>query len=189
MRAIPIREASMIFMKEKTASISAAVTLGIILALSGCVEKAEKTKEPVQGQPARPRTATDKPLAAEGFKAAIEVDGSLRNLKPGAVSTLKVKIRNQSTVPWPVAGQSGVPLQINLAYHWLDAGGKPVVWDGPRSFLPHDLNPGEEVELAARVKAPETKGKYTIEFDMVQERVAWFAARGSATTKMEVTVE
>ncbi|MEM6530019.1 MAG: hypothetical protein AAF653_17095, partial [Chloroflexota bacterium] len=39
-----------------------------------------------------------------------------------------------------------------------------------------------------KVTAPATAGRYTLEFDMVQEGVAWFGKQGSATSRHTVTV-
>jgi hypothetical protein len=67
--------------------------------------------------------------------------------------------------------------------------GNTFQYDGLRTALPHDIAPGEDVTLQAAVKAPYMSGEYLLEFDMVQERVCWFAQRGSATSSITMRVE
>jgi hypothetical protein len=38
------------------------------------------------------------------------------------------------------------------------------------------------------VTAPEQPGTYILELDMVQEHVAWFASRGSESSRIQVTI-
>ena len=47
-------------------------------------------------------------------------------------------------------------------------------FDLNRITLPPDLMPNKEVELDAKVTAPNKPGNYILEFDMVQEKVSWF---------------
>ena len=77
---------------------------------------------------------------------------------------------------------------VRLSYHWIDAWGSPVVWDGPRSALPFDVAPGADVLVAAAVRAPETEGAYTLAWDMVQDGIGWFSGHAVPTGRDLVTV-
>jgi hypothetical protein len=45
------------------------------------------------------------------------------------------------------------------------------------------------VEIEAKVIAPDREGKYVLEFDMLQELVAWFKDEGSETTRAVLTIK
>jgi hypothetical protein len=93
---------------------------------------------------------------------------------PGGTAVVGVTLKNTGSMPWPRSQQ------INLAYHLVNAAGNVVVWDGLRSPLSADVQPGASLAVAAIVKAPLTPGVYTIAFDLVQEGVTWFSGQGVA---------
>jgi hypothetical protein len=62
------------------------------------------------------------------------------------------------------------------------------IFNDAREQLPHDVAPGEAVEIGFGVRAPAAPGRYVLEFDMVQEHVCWFATHGSPTGRMRVKV-
>lgn len=77
---------------------------------------------------------------------------------------------------------------MRLAHHWRQEDGGLVVWDGFRTELARDLEPGDTIELDAWFFAPATPGRYVLEFDMVQEAVNWFADRGNQPLRRVVEV-
>ena len=91
---------------------------------------------------------------------------------PGAEIPVQVPLRNTGLGAWPAGGDH----PVRLSYHWIDSGGSPVVWDGPRNALPFDVAPGKEVLVAATVRAPATEGQYILAWDLVQDGVGWFSA-------------
>lgn len=92
----------------------------------------------------------------------------------GATFTAAVKVTNTSAGPWRAS--DGRP--VKLGYHWIDAKGSAVVWDGTRTALGVDVAPGATTTVDARVTAPATAGGYTLRFDLVRDGVAWFSERG-----------
>ena len=60
-----------------------------------------------------------------------------------------------------------------IGYRWLDASGQRLADEGVRTPLPHDLAPGASTSLDVRVAGPTTPGRYTLEFGLVREHVAW----------------
>lgn len=103
---------------------------------------------------------------------------------PGAEVPVQIPLRNTGLATW----QAGGDHPVRLSYHWIDAWGTPVVWDGPRSALPFDVAPGAEVLVAAAVRAPETPGAYTLAWDMVQDGIGWFSGHAVPTGQDLVTV-
>ena len=122
--------------------------------------------------------------------AEIEVIDPTRELRPGESLNLRVKVKNVSGAVWPGNGQNDdTTYRVRLGNHWLDAQGRLLTLDDGRTALPYDLRPGREVELPLTITAPKVSGDYLLEFDMVQEKVAWFADEGEgSTTRLKVTV-
>ena len=82
---------------------------------------------------------------------------------------LSFEIKNVGAAPW-ANGQR----RTAIAYHVLDGSGRLVVWDGPRTELAKTVGPGDRVEVHPTVLAPHEAGRYTYQFDLVREGVAWF---------------
>ena len=76
---------------------------------------------------------------------------------------------------------------MQLAYHWLDPLGNPIVWDGIRTAMPHPIAPGETIQLEAPLLAPRPPGSYVLAFDFVEEGHFWFEELG--ITRLELPVE
>jgi tRNA (mo5U34)-methyltransferase len=78
---------------------------------------------------------------------------------------------------------------VFLGSHLLKTDEEEVDWDYGRAPLPHDLEPGEAVDIEFKVQAPREPGRYVVEFDMVAEHIAWFEDHGSGTLRQELLVE
>lgn len=108
----------------------------------------------------------------------------LPELRAGAESTVEVALRNVGTATWRSHGELGV----KLSHHWLDDRGNAIVWDGPRVDLGGPVAPGDEVEVALPVRAPQPPGRYRLAFDLVEELRFWFAEVGSAPLELDAEV-
>jgi len=98
--------------------------------------------------------------------------------------TIPVTVANAGTATWSPSETA----PVNLSYHWHDAAGNAVVWDGTRTPLSGDVASGTSTTVQARVLAPNKAGVYTLTFDLVRENVAWFGSLGSAAAKVQVSV-
>ena len=153
------------------------------VAITGC--------SPNEDQPAvsGASTASASPFPESGYKAAITmVSPSPQTMKAGETATVKAKVKNMGTVAWP-AVVSGAKYRVALGNHWLDKSGKSVLIDDGRTDLPHDIKPGEEVELSLPINAPKASGDYILQLDMVHEGLSWFTAHGSQTVKINIRVQ
>jgi peptidoglycan hydrolase-like amidase len=103
---------------------------------------------------------------------------------PGAEVPIQVTLRNTGLEAWPAAGDH----PVHVSYHWLARDGTPVVWDGARNALAHDVAPGAALQLAVAVRAPSVEGDYLLVWDLVQEGVGWFSGHGVTTKVDQVTV-
>jgi hypothetical protein len=113
------------------------------------------------------------PLA--GFKVAFGPHNVPTEMVAGEILLADIAIKNASTKTWPSKPNQRGRNAVNLSYHWLDGKRQMVVFDGLRTPLPRDLNPGESVTLRAAIRAPEKGGGYLLHVTMVQEGVAWFS--------------
>lgn len=104
--------------------------------------------------------------------------------EPGGTVLLLATVRNDGKTPWSSDG----PVPVNLAYHWLDQDGGTVDFEGQRTALPEQIEPGMMVEIPMRVKAPRRPGRYVLVLDLVRENVAWFSSRGADTHRVEIEV-
>jgi hypothetical protein len=79
---------------------------------------------------------------------------------------------------------------VHLSYHWEchDAQGPHLSFEGRRTPLPHDVEPGESVALVGRVDTPSAPGEYRLRWDLVRESVTWFSERGIPTADQAVEV-
>ncbi len=107
---------------------------------------------------------------------------------PGQKTTVYLRVKNAGTEVWPaLPGKNG--LQLLLANHWIHPRPELTVNDDARSALMFDVLPQKEVELPLTITAPATPGEFTLEIDLLQEGVSWFASKGSKTLKTAVTVK
>ncbi|MDH3745076.1 MAG: LTA synthase family protein [Acidobacteriota bacterium] len=79
------------------------------------------------------------------------------------------EIRNDGYLAWDQSRK------FSLSYHWLTVSGRDEVQEGLRSRLPGGVEPGETVELKARIKPPSQTGVYRLRWDMLEEGKGWFA--------------
>jgi uncharacterized protein YcfL len=102
--------------------------------------------------------------------------------------TAEVTVKNTSKSKWPSKSNEKGRNAVNLSYHWLDRKGAVVVFDGLRTPLPNDVEPGQSVRLKATIQPPDGAGQYTLEITLVQERVAWFPERDGDKITRSVNV-
>ena len=140
--------------------------------------------------PARPRNylgQTGDPLPEDGFRALLSGYPETVRAAAGSQFSVPVTIRNESRCKWPSAGDRDQKYAVKLGNHWLTAANEMAVWDDARQLLPHDLEPGAEIQVGITVTAPLRPGKYILELDMLQEGVAWFKQNsGAARIQAEI---
>lgn len=162
----------------------------ILLFLVGCNDKQPAAGNVKEAEKIVAEAKATGPLPEGGFKATISVTNPPAQMQPGQKETLTVKVKNTGTVAWPAHGRaSDGYYQVNVGDRWyapkeqfLDK--HPYV----RSGLPGDLQPGQEVEVQLGITAPDKPGEYTLQVDLVQEMVSWFAEKGSSAPAFKVKV-
>lgn len=130
--------------------------------------------------------ATD---ALKHFVAQLILDDGPPNCRASSELTFHLRVENVGLARWPSAGEAGTEKgAVYLGSHLLKSDEEEVDWDYGRARLPHDLEPGEAASLEIKLQAPETPGRYIVEFDMVAEYVTWFEDHGSGTLRHEIVV-
>jgi len=118
-------------------------------------------------------------------RAEIAVSGALPALpviaRPGRRVTLKARVRNVSTRPFPAQASYGRRL-VRLGAQLCAHDGSLINRDFERAWLPATLEPGATADVPITVTAPQTPGRYALKFDLVSEGIDWFEACGSPTT-------
>ncbi len=102
----------------------------------------------------------------------------------GAAVTVPMALTNTGNFLWSAAGTA----PVHLGYHWTDAVGTVLVWDGTRTSLVADVAPGAAQTVQAQITFPSAPGAYVLKWDLVQEGVAWFSSKNVATFDQPVTV-
>ncbi len=103
----------------------------------------------------------------------------------GETKTFPATVSNAGNVTWPSGGAS----PVNLSYHWYDASGRVVVWDGRRTPLGSDVAPGAARSVDMQVAMPVRSGTYSLRIDLVREGVGWFSDLGTAPASLTVQVQ
>jgi hypothetical protein len=100
--------------------------------------------------------------------------------RAGALGSARAEIENAGSAAWRE--------DVSCSYHWLDALGNPIVWDGIRTPLPGAVEPGERLTVRVAVRAPIPPGRYRFALDLVAEHRAWFAELGAGGPEEELDV-
>jgi tRNA (mo5U34)-methyltransferase len=108
----------------------------------------------------------------------------------GEALRFRVLAENTGHARWLRGSESGTEKgDVHLVAHLLGKDGEPISWYHAGAFLPHDVAPGEAVEVEITLTAPDSPGIYVLEFDMVSEHLAWFEDLGSVVLKHDLIVE
>jgi hypothetical protein len=119
------------------------------------------------------------------FRADIQPVSANLSASSGQILTQSVVVTNTSVRTWPAAGAQAV----HLSYHWIQPQSRRVlILDGARTLLPHDLAPGEATTIDALFQVPALTGTLQLQWDLVQEDVAWFSTRGGPAANVDVKI-
>ena len=124
-------------------------------------------------------------------RAHIDVTWALPGLpliaRAGRPLTVRAKVRNLSTRPFPAQASYGRRL-VRLGAQLCARDGSVVNRDFERAWLPERLSPDKSVDIPMSITAPSEPGRYRLKFDLVSEGIDWFEACGSPTTSKTLLV-
>jgi hypothetical protein len=127
-------------------------------------------------------------LSRAGFKVEFGKHDIPPEMMVGQTVSADVTIKNVSSETWPSKPDPKGRNAVYLSYHWLDRRRQIVVFEGLRTPLPRDLNPGETVSLKAVIRAPEKTGDYLLHLTLFQEWV-WFSEKDGGYVLISVSVK
>jgi hypothetical protein len=110
----------------------------------------------------------------ELYRATMTCESCPSTMQAGQSYRIGIRVRNDSATEWAF---DGVP-EVRVGYHWIDETGAADKFDNERTLLPRALPAGQSLRVDALVEAPPTPGRYTLQWDLVIERVAWFSFHG-----------
>ena len=107
-------------------------------------------------------------------------------MRPDSFNDIEVTLSNEGRLTW----QSTAEPPFSLSYHFLQADSEDVViFDGLRTPFAQPVEPGDEVLVKARVRAPGYPGTYLLIWDVVQEHRTWLSLEGVYPGRSIVSVE
>jgi hypothetical protein len=125
------------------------------------------------------QTVSVQPYATPFYGGSLGVDQTPATMGAKLTVSVPVRIENMSNFDW---GSN-----VNLSYHWYDAGGNVVVWDGLRTSLAGTART-QIAAINAQIAVPATPGSYSLRYDIVQEGVTWFSGQGMQTPVKQIAV-
>ena len=129
------------------------------------------------------RMSTD--VSQEWYGATYDVPRTL-TLRPGSFTDVPITLANRGRLTW----QSTQLPSFAVSYHWLAAGSEELLlYDGLRTPFTQPVEPGDDVAVQARVRAPGYPGTYVLVWDVVQEHRTWLSLEGVYPGRTVVTVE
>jgi hypothetical protein len=145
---------------------------------------------PKPSSPAQPAAPAAAPVPLASYKVDWVSNQIPSELRASQDHSFTVTLKNAGPVPWPSKGTGGTAInQVSIAYHWFSAqGGKPVIFEGHRTPLPHDIAPGETFTANNVVVTTPGPGLYRLQLTLVHEGVTWFEEQGANTLTIPVSV-
>ena len=127
------------------------------------------------------------PRAEIDVRGPVPLPGLPLVARHGRPLTLRARVRNASTRPFPAQATYGRRL-VRLGAQLCAADGSLMNRDYERAWLPASLAPGARTEVPITITAPAEPGRYALKFDLVSEGIDWFEACGSPTTTKTLVV-
>jgi len=126
------------------------------------------------------------PLKKGEFKAVITVIDPPKGFLVKERRKVKVRIQNTSDVIFTSLGDKKGRYGIKLAYQWINHKGHELGFNN--RYQIYELKPGQEKVFDVEIVAPSCSGNYILEFDLIQEVVAWFREKGNQTARVPIYV-
>jgi SAM-dependent methyltransferase len=123
-----------------------------------------------------------KQLPDESHRANLVLTAPAPALRAGEQGTVELTVTNVSGLDWPAG------CWLAAGNHWVPSGKGQAVQDDGRAVMHEGLAAGASLPVQLHVTAPAVPGSYTLQIDLVEERVAWFADRGSVPVAVDVVV-
>lgn len=172
--------------------VCASIVCASIMTGGSCtVEQPPSENHPPASQPPAPESPPAQPLPDEGFRVEWVANTVPPVVKAGSRTPVTVTVKNAGIAVWPDLKSTGNKPwgAVRIGYRWLPNPSRSATAYGrARGNLPAPLAPGQSATLGLDVIAPPKPGRYRIQFDLVQEFVAWFEAKDATRLIIPVRV-
>jgi O-antigen ligase len=105
--------------------------------------------------------------------------------EPGVRDEVPIKIRNTGIIPWHAAGAG----RVALAYRWWNMDTKRGETGSLVTDLPHDVQPGDTVDVAVSFKTPGSPGRYRLLVELFVRNFDWFSSAGVRPAVVEADIQ
>lgn len=133
-----------------------------------------------------------KALPNSAFRLRWEGNDVPATMAPGSKVKITVRVSNQGDQVWrdpKTAAATEPDSAIVMSYQWIRENGAEISGYQTRWAFPHPVAPGEVAAIPAELTAPNEPGKYLLQFDLLQEFVAWFQHKGAPKLIVHVSVK
>lgn len=187
MRIVPLRKA-LCYLSEYTAAPSDLGPLRRLWEDTLRLYPLEQTRFVLEKGAERPPDSLMSPQALVGrLRAEIGVAPSPEHVSPGETFVERVTVTNTGDAIWRARGHGQVG-QVLCGVKICTEDGR-VLRDDLRRPFPHDVAPGQTVQLEVRVEAPKEAGRYLLKYDVLIEGVVWFEWVGSPVARRMLQVD
>ena len=106
--------------------------------------------------------------------------------QPGSHGQIPLRIRNTGMEKWRSQGW----WRVAVAYRWWNAETETFSKIMPQvTNLPHDINPGETVEIPAAFETPKEAGRYILVLELFSRNLNWFSQTGVVPTLIQADIQ
>jgi hypothetical protein len=121
------------------------------------------------------------------LEARIVLEQVSAMVRSGLPFSDRLRITNTGSVTWKARGRR-FGGQVTFGLKVCDTRGDVLREDLGRTALPHDVAPGEEIQIETTVAGLLQAGQYELRYDMVVEGVTWFEFQGSPCPRRSLDV-
>jgi O-antigen ligase/polysaccharide polymerase Wzy-like membrane protein len=104
---------------------------------------------------------------------------------PGVRDEVPVNIRNTGTIPWRAAGAG----RVAVAYRWWNMDTKRGETGSLITELPHDVQPGDAVDVAVPFQTPDNPGRYRLLVELFVRKFDWFSRGGVRPAVVDADIQ
>jgi SAM-dependent methyltransferase len=119
-----------------------------------------------------------------GLAHAMSTPSLNREVRGGAALEIAVDITNTGEATWLSTNARDLGI-VRIGTHLYDSDARLIALDHSRHSLPHDVDPGESIQMHVDVPLP-AEGSFLVGVDLVAEGVIWFEHVGSKPLMINV---
>jgi len=117
--------------------------------------------------------------------AQIDYQGGRIETNPSQQIVIPIFVANKGKEIWD---SRDIKHPVLIGYHILDENGEMMVYENNRTFFDKVMRAEDSARVDLIVFTPPKKGEYTLEVDVVKEKISWFKDKGTKTKRIPLTV-